>query len=111
MLAPSLESASCVAINPLQEYVSGLANGTCTKAPLFPTEIHMRPPLVSTFQDREMELLSSNTLSVWSNFQTIQHPSSAEKSVLVLKNLDDERRDAVIRLVWSKRRRTILQLE
>ena len=111
MLATSLESASRVAINPLQECVSGLANGTFRKAPSSPRDLHMIPSLVSTLGDREMELLSSNTLSASSSFQTIQHPVSAEKSVLVLENLDDETRDAVIRLVWSKKRRTILRLE
>lgn len=40
-----------------------------------------------------------------------QSPSGTAKSVLVLENLDDETRDAVLRVIWSKKSRTTLRLE
>jgi hypothetical protein len=65
----------------------------------------------STLQSHEHSQLSPTISQASSSVTSHQLPSGTSNSVLVLENLDDETRDAVLQLIWSRKRRTTVRLE
>jgi hypothetical protein len=65
----------------------------------------------STLHSHVLSQLSPAISQASSSFTPHQLPSGTSNSVLVLKNLDDETRDAVLQLIWSRKRRTTVRLE
>ncbi|KAF2195886.1 hypothetical protein K469DRAFT_682123 [Zopfia rhizophila CBS 207.26] len=111
MLAPNLDPTSRVDTTLPQEYVPYLVNSPSSNAPTLPTDVQMTAPSISTIRCQEVDLLPPNMSQASSCVPPHQPPSGAASSVLVLENLDDETRDAVLRLIWSKTRCTTLRLE
>jgi hypothetical protein len=111
MLAPGLNLPSRVDNTPPQECVPYLVNSPLSSASTLSTDVQMTTPSISTLPCQEIDLFPHNTSQGSSCVSPHQSPSGAASSVLVLENLDDETRDAVLRLIWSKTKRTTLRLE
>jgi hypothetical protein len=110
-LAPNLDPPSRVDTSLPQECVPYLVNSLSSNVPTLPTDVQMTMPSISTLSCQEVGLLSPKMSQASSCVPRHQPPSGAASSVLVLENIDDETRDAVLRLIWSKMRRTTLRLE
>jgi hypothetical protein len=65
----------------------------------------------STLPSQEPSRVPPTILQASSCVTSHQLPSGTPGSVLVLENLDDETRDAVLQLIWSRTRRTTVRLE
>jgi hypothetical protein len=111
ILASSLNHPSGVDTTLPQECVSYLVNDSSSNAPSLPADIQMTTPPNTTVQYRDMNLPAPGISQALSCVPPHQHLEDATSSVLVLENLDDETRDAVLQLVWSKKRRTTLRLD
>ncbi|KAF9697475.1 hypothetical protein EKO04_005140 [Ascochyta lentis] len=104
MLLPNLEPSSSVDTALSQHCVPYLVNDLSPDAHILSTDIQITDSSIHTVQCQEGNHAPSSVSSQRS-------PSGTAKSVLVLENLDDETRDAVLRVIWSKKSRTTLRLE
>lgn len=110
MLTPNQDLPSRVDTTLPQDCVPSLVNSPSSNAPTLPTDVQTTTPSISTLRCQEVDLLPPDLSQALSCAPPHQPPSGAASSVLVLENIDDETRDAVLRLIWSKTRRTTLRL-
>ncbi|KFY28505.1 hypothetical protein V491_00431 [Pseudogymnoascus sp. VKM F-3775] len=110
MLAPNLDHPSCVDSTLAQECLPYLVSSPSSNVSTLPTDVQMATLSTSTLRCQEVDLLPPNMSHAAACVPSYQSPSDAARSVLVLENIDNETRDAVLRLIWSKTRRTTLRL-
>lgn len=111
MLAPDLDLPSQVDTTMQQDCVPYLVNSPSSNAPTFSTVVQVTTPPISPLQCQEMDIVPPSMSQASSSVRPHQPLSATASSVLVLENIDDDTRDAVLQLIWRKSRRTTLRLE
>lgn len=111
MFTPELDPLSSVDTTPSQGFVPYSVTMSPSNAPSLSPDFEIVTPSFCNPQFQEVNLLPPSMSQVSSCVPSSQSPSGAAGSVLVLENLDDETRDAVLQLIWSKRRHMTLRLE
>lgn len=111
MVTPELDAPFSVNTTPPQECIPCPVTILPSNTPTISPDFEIATPSYSGLRFQEVNLFSPSMSQASSCVPPPQSPSGAASSVLVLENLDDETRDAVLRLIWSKRKRTTLRLE
>lgn len=110
IVATELDFASPVDTTPPQENVSYTISTPSIDTPIFTLDHRNTISSVPNSQYQTASPLPSS-MSQSPPDAPSRFSSSGANSVLVLENLDDETRDAVMRLIWSKTKCTTLRLE